>query len=340
MKCCYIRRAIFTYNVMIVTLVLSGCATLPQSGPSTAGIKNAQNAKISGGSVAVIDVSDGVAARLKALDKPALFTDRLTSAKINGSIIGRGDTLEIGIWEAPPAVLFGAPMPTSAAAIAASSSSASTTKATNLPLQMVGADGNIQVPFAGSVPAAGRTTQQIAQDIKARLRGKAHDPEVLVSLALNAATDVTIVGDVTKSQRMPLTSKGERILDALASAGGVKQPVDKMTLQITRGEQVIAMPLAQVIRDPRQNVPLQAGDVVTALFQPYSFTVLALQGKTGSFPLRERDLRLARLWAAWADFRTSAQIPEECLFFDLRTQIFSPTSTERPWRPQQTVKSR
>lgn len=37
---------------------------------------------------------------------------------------------------------------------------------------------------------------------------------------------------------MPLTAKGERLLDALAAAGGVHQPVVKMSLQITHGSQV------------------------------------------------------------------------------------------------------
>jgi polysaccharide export outer membrane protein len=34
------------------------------------------------------------------------------------------------------------------------------------------------------------------------------------------------------------------------------------------------MPIESVIRDPRQNIRLQRDDVVTAIYQPYSFTAL------------------------------------------------------------------
>ncbi|MQR27573.1 polysaccharide export protein, partial [Leuconostoc mesenteroides] len=76
------------------------------------------------------------------------------------------------------------------------------------------------------------------------------------------------------STRMQLTARGERLLDAVDSAGGVRQPVDKITIQVTSGNAAQTLPLQTIIRDPRQNVPLRAGDVVTALFQPLSFTAL------------------------------------------------------------------
>ena len=68
-----------------------------------------------------------------------------------------------------------------------------------------------------------------------------------------------------------LTPRGERLLDALAGAGGVRQPADKITIQITRAGQVVALPLDSIIRDPRQNIRLQTDDVVAAIYQPYSF---------------------------------------------------------------------
>ncbi|WP_434782160.1 MAG: hypothetical protein WJ306_07920 [Ferrovum myxofaciens] len=55
-------------------------------------------------------------------------------------------------------------------------------------------------------------------------------------------TTATVVGEVSANIRMPLTAQGERLLDALAAAGGAKQPVDKTTLQITRGNVVHPCP--------------------------------------------------------------------------------------------------
>jgi polysaccharide export outer membrane protein len=113
----------------------------------------------------------------------------------------------------------------------------------------------------------------------------------------NNTANVTVVGEVSNSLRVPLTPKGERLLDALAAAGGVRQPVSKMTLQLTRGDQVRSMPLETVIRDPKQNIFLMSDDVVTALFQPYSFTALGATGKNEEVPFETRGITLSQALA-------------------------------------------
>src|SRR5208282_5387867 len=89
----------------------------------------------------------------------------------------------------------------------------------------------------------------------------------------------------------------ERLLDALAAAAGVRQPVNKMTIQVTRADNVYSLPLETIIRDPRQNVPLQPGDVVTALFQPYSFTALGATGKNDEVNFETQGITLAQALA-------------------------------------------
>jgi polysaccharide export outer membrane protein len=184
-------------------------------------------------------------------------------------IIGQGDVLNISIWEAPPAVLFASGV-NSTFVPGASSVALST----NIPDQMVDAEGFITVPFAGNIRAVGRTPNDVAREISSRLSGKAHLPQAMVRIAQNQGAEVTVVGEVAASRRMPLTTKNERLLDALASSGGVRQPVDKVLIQITRGDTVVSRPLAAVIRDPGENILLSKGDVITALFQPYSFQAM------------------------------------------------------------------
>jgi polysaccharide export outer membrane protein len=52
-----------------------------------------------------------------------------------------------------------------------------------------------------------------------------------------------------------------------------------MTVQVTRGNRTVTMPLQDVVRDSRQNIVLQRDDIVTALYQVNSFTVLGASGK-------------------------------------------------------------
>ncbi len=270
--------------------LLSGCGTypgwIPTSGPSRQQVQDNRTAAIQ-----LVEVDDRVARTLLANRKRVLFSDSLPGATPPGYVIGPGDVVEVSVWEAPPATLFG----TSASVDARSAPI--TTRVNTFPEQMVDRSGMIDIPFAGQIAVGSRNPLQIQADVAKRLEGIANKPQVLVRVIKNATANVTIVGEVTTSLRMPLTPMGERLLDALAAAGGVKQPVSKMTLQVTRGNQVRALPLDTIIRDPRQNIVLQAGDVGTALHQPLSFTVLGATGKNEEVNFEAQGISLAQALA-------------------------------------------
>jgi polysaccharide export outer membrane protein len=269
--------------------LLAGCSMMSAAGPSSRAINAGDGKTVSDAGIRVIDVDDRITRQIISASHSELFSENPGDGKPAGSIVDKGDVLDIAIWEAPPAALFSATGGESRLI-----QSNSLARGTAFPEQMVNSLGQISIPFAGSIQAAGRTAQQIQQDIVSRLAGKAHKPQVIVRVTRNAASNVTVVGDVANSMRVPLTAKGERLLDALAAAGGVKQPVDKMTVQITRADHVASLPLETVIRDPRQNIRLQADDVVTALFQPFSFTALGATGQNAEIPFEGTGITLAQ----------------------------------------------
>jgi len=210
----------------------------------------------------------------------------------SGSLIGPGDSLEVNIWEASPAMLFSS---SSSAGVSIINSSSS--KATTLPDQVVNRNGRIMVPFAGSVQVAGKTTDQIASDIVQALNGKANFPQVIVRLTRNTNANVTVVGEVTNSLLLPLTPRQEKLLDVIAMAGGVKQPINKVTIQLARGTQSATMPLETIIKDPSQNIALAPGDVVTAYFQPFSFTTMGATGQNQEVQFEGQGISLAQAMA-------------------------------------------
>jgi len=286
--------------------VLSACSTapnwLPTSGPSTKQVEEAvANPEDMG--IQIVEVNDTVARRVLASQRQSLFSEVFDATAQSGYVIGAGDVIEVSVWEAPPAALF-------ASGAIDPRGGPSTTRVTALPEQMVNSNGSVNVPFAGQIMAAGRTPQQIETEIIQRLKGKANQPQVLVRMIRNNTSNVTVVGEVANSTRMPLTARGERLLDALAAAGGTRQPVNKMTLQLTRGTQVQALPLDTIIRDPRQNIVLQPGDVVTSLFQPLSFTALGATGKNEELNFEAQGISLAQALARVGgvqDMRADAQ---------------------------------
>lgn len=270
----------------ICALSLSGCAMTGASGPGTNAITHAQK---NNPQIRVIDVTDEVTRSIFAAQNNSTFARILGDTPQRRRVIGLGDVLTISIWEAPPAVLF-----TSAAGSNAGLTNTATTSGTNLPEQMVDTDGTVSVPFVGRVRVVGREPGEVGREISSRLSSKAHDPQTLVRIAGNQAADVAVVGDVVNSRRVPLTTKNERLLDALASAGGVRQPVDKVLIQITRGQTVVARPMGTVIREPAENIRLMPDDVVTALYQPFSFQALGAVGASTEVNFEGTGISLAQ----------------------------------------------
>ena len=276
------------FSLTLITSI-SGCATTSDwfgsSGPSAEQVQEKRDDK-SLGAIQLVDVNGAVAHKLVSSRKQSLFSEFFRASANSGYVIGAGDVIELSVWEAPPAMLFGA--------VGMDPVTGSSTTRVTFPEQMVSGNGSINIPFAGQVPVAGRTPQQIEAEIAHRLKDKANQPQALVRVIHNNTANVTVVGEVASSARVPLTAGGERLLDALAAAGGVRQPVDKMTLQITRGNQVHALALDTIIRDPKQNIVLQPGDVITALFQPSSFTVLGATGKNEEVNFEAQGITLAQ----------------------------------------------
>jgi polysaccharide export outer membrane protein len=280
-----LRGSLARVVALVVAAGLAGCTSL---GPTTHEIEKAPGTSSIPG-LRVVQVTDQVANDVNVATLPGDFATRIGDAAPVGTQVGIGDTLEVTIWEAAPPALFG-----TATLDTGTNSIVQTSRPNTLPGILVGPSGTIGVPFAGQVPAAGRSLREIEQEIVRRLQGRAHLPQVMVRIANNATKDVTVLGDVKAPQRVALTPKGERLLDLIAQAGGTNEPLDRMTIEINRGGLVQRMAARDVLRDPRQNIILRSDDVVTVIYQPYSFTVMGATGKNDEVRFEGVGLTLAQ----------------------------------------------
>ncbi len=278
-------------GLSFLVLSLSGCTSfLPTIGPSRSAIEHSSQVTADVGAIELVDVNESVTQELLSHRQAQSFAQVLGHQSRTVHTVGMGDALEVSIWEAPPATLFGA--------IGASVQTvAAPPQATSLPEQYVSEDGTIEVPFAGRLSVAGKTLAQIESSIAERLSRQANQPQVIVRLSQNRASTVTVVGEVTTNTRVSLLPGNEHLLDAIAAAGGVRNPVGKTMIQVTRGNVVAAESLDRVIREPQQNVPLQPGDVVAAYFQPFYFTALGATGKNDEIAFEAQGISLSQALA-------------------------------------------
>lgn len=275
-------------TVLSVSVLFSGCTSfLPSSGP-TRNIIDKYDSSANASGVQLIEVTQSVARRLLENQQRFLFSSIFTECPKGGQYIGPGDVVQVSVWETPPGALF---------SVVDSVSGVSSATPMEFPEQQVNNDGVISVPFAGRIAVSGLSLTQVEQEIYNRLNGKANEPQVMVRLVKNTSSTVTVVGEVNTSRVVPLTPKCERLLDVLAEAGGVKHPVGKLMLQLTRAGKVHSVPLEIVIKDQSENLIVEPGDVVTVLHRPNSFMVLGAAGSNTEMEFEATGITLAQALA-------------------------------------------
>jgi polysaccharide export outer membrane protein len=128
-------------------------------------------------------------------------------------------------------------------------------------------DGMITVPLAGDVKAAGRTTDQIATEVRTRLRAFLEVPQVTVTVAQAVSARFYVIGEVTVSGAFPLTQR-VTILQALALAGGFREFAKRERIVVIRERRGERKAIFFNFRDLEagtnleQNIAVEAGDTL------------------------------------------------------------------------------
>jgi polysaccharide export outer membrane protein len=270
------------YLFVVCATVSASLAACSGSGPSGRDLISAGKAE--NAPFALVEINDqniDIVSRWHRPSFGAMFGD-YRSAVLQR--IGVGDSLNITIWEAGGSGIFAPPQREGLM-------NAGATPAT-IPEQSVARDGTVQVPFAGRLKVAGRTPQQVEKLVVRRLEGKASQPQVLVTLSRNLTHSATVTGDVANGARVPLSARGDRILDVIASAGGVRVPVHEAFITVSRSGTSLSVPMQNILENPVENVYVRPGDVITVLRRPLSFTAVGATGRNAVVPFGAGGLTL------------------------------------------------
>lgn len=206
----------------------------------------------------------------------------------------RGDIITITVYETggqslfpPPAVVPGAPS-TSGNTVGAVSTGAS-----NIPPQVVEADGTIFMPFVGRVKVAGLTPGQAGVLLEKDLEGKAVGPQVMVVPYSSVGNAVTVGGEVNAAKSVSIGARGDRVLDVIAAAGGARFPAYETYVQIVRNKQVGKVLLQTVINNPAENIYVRPHDQVYLSHNPRTYAVLGATQKVALYPFAYEKVTLA-----------------------------------------------
>lgn len=315
------------FFALMATCALSACQTVPTSGPSMSQVltlKNQSNTQQHENQplpdVEVIDIDDASSLLLSNNPTNQSLAD-WEGASSNVDVVGKGDLLEITLWEAPPAVLFGG---------AINSVGSGTAQMVKLPAQLVDSNGTVSIPFLGQVKVSGKTIVQIQNSIVSGLTRKANRPQALVNVVQNNSANVTVIR-AGRSVRMPLTAHRERVLDAVAAIGGVENSLQEITLQLTRNNQVRTISLERVTADPTQNIVLRSGDVLTMMDKPLSFTALGAVGKNQHIRFAARGLNLSEALGEMGGLLDRRADPRGVFMFRYQPLSTLPENRQAAW---------
>ena len=188
---------------------VGGCAWMPVTGPAGEAVLSGQQDPESL-PYAVVKVTPEVEGVLAA-NAPRLGAMFRDSRPPKGITFGVNDILSVTIFEAAAGGLF---IPSEAGVRPGNF--------VNLPNQPVDTYGNITIPYAGQIRAAGRTPDQVQQEIVNALKNRAIEPQAVVAIVTQNSTLISVLGDVNTPSRFPANTNAEHILDSITRAGGPK----------------------------------------------------------------------------------------------------------------------
>ncbi len=298
-----VKAGLFALSLAALAFGLAGCSDLPSSGPTAVAVLTASSSDPGAKPYEVIDIDPSSIDVLARRPRPSFatqFGDHRLSVE---PVIGVGDLVSVTIWEASAGGLFSSPA-------ALEKLSAGANSAT-IPEQVVGRDGSITVPYAGRIPVSGRTTRVVQDIVQHALEGKAIQPQVLVTDSKPISSTVTIGGEgVGVAQRLPLSVKGDRLLDVIAEAGGVRMSVNEIYVVLQRGGVTQRVPLQRVTENSRENIFMRPGDVVSLVRDPQTFLSYGALNGNSEVPFGTDTLTLAQALVktgGLADYRSDAR---------------------------------
>ncbi len=252
------------FHAAAVGLLLGGCSAAGPSGRDILAEGAASDTNI-----ALVSIDERTIEVVSAWHRPSLSAVFGDYRRPLVQRIGIGDTVVINIWESGSGLF----------AVPAVDRVSGGSRPSTIPEQTVGADGTINVPYAGRIKVAGKTPRAIEEQIVARLHGRSAQPQAMVTLGRNVSNSVTVTGDVTAGARVPLSAGGERILDAITAAGGIRSPVNETFIVLARDGKTLNVPMQALLSNTRENVYVRPGDIVTVMRAPQSFTAIGATGR-------------------------------------------------------------
>ena len=262
------------FAVMCAAALTGGCGLLSDAGPNALAVKS--GGTWNGPPFGLVFLTPTVINTLEEYGPRTLsatFGDHRPPPQIK---FGIGDVIGITIFEAAAGGLY---IPAEA--------SVRPGNFVTLPNQPIDNKGFLSVPYAGLIPAAGKTAPEVQEEIIDRIKSRAIEPQVVVSLVTQNTSLITVIGEVNSatsaspSGRIVAQPAGERLLDVITRAGGLKDQGQDTWVVLERHGHRAAVPFGALIYEPGNNIWAWPNDTIYLYKEPQTFLAFGASGQQG-----------------------------------------------------------
>ena len=291
-----------TGALSIIAVLLSGCSTLPSSGPTGRQVVRGAADPNAAFKFQVVDLDGAAFQKLLAIPPAGRGAGQIAALAREGRVdrIAPGDALQVNIYEVGM-TLFGNSSQTAGAGLGGSAVISETidpaVRSQPVNIVTVASDGTIRLPYVGRLMVAGSTPYDVQRMIEQGLKGKSQSPQALVTVVNSPGNSVYLYGDVTRSGRLPLSAARERLLDAVATAGGSKATNADTVVRLTRAGESAEMRLSDIRAGGGDDLTLLPGDRIELVNEPRSFSAFGATPKVSQVLFEAPNVSLAEALA-------------------------------------------
>jgi polysaccharide export outer membrane protein len=265
-----------------------GCSSLPTAGPTVSEIIDQETVQ-GVRHFDIMKIDNRVVGILSAEPAASLRSGFEKYGKPPPPNIGIGDTVSVVIYESAAGGLSGA-----ASVDSTQAAPVTGTRSTPFPEQVVGPDGEISVPNVGRLHVAGLTPVQVQKAIDKKLAERAIEPQAIVTVTKSVSNTATVSGEVVNGAQLPLSVRGERLLNVIAAAGGARSPLYETFVRLSRGGVTATVAMDTLVSKPEENIYVWPGDVITLVRKPQTFTMFGATLNNAQLPFGADRINLAQ----------------------------------------------
>lgn len=304
-------RTKYLLTSALLSISLTACGILPASGPYSKDVEGSQinffdqPAQQPDFKYATLPISPVLVDRLSQREqKSAAVREWPAMGSASDVGVSVGDELVVTIYESQSGGLF---VPVEAGVRPGNY--------VGIPSQTVDQSGTITIPYAGKIKVLGRRPSDIADEITEKLGDRAIEPQVVVSTNQRVGAEVSVIGEVNSATKFSMRLNGEKILDAIARAGGPRFPGYETYVSLQRKGREFTIPFDELVLNPKYNINLTGKDTIYLYREAETFQVYGAAGLTGNYNFGKKDLKLSEAISLADGLNDNLADPEEIYLY-------------------------